>query len=273
MPYSEFESAAIKNKIAEEWDIEEMEKQHKLLSRTKGYWYLPFLPIPIVFVIDYIQRKYYSNSLGKLPFVGKGNTISNLGHFAIFFLCFIDDFGTAKGFQAKENLKFDQTGMHEGNPHVSVLLEKIHENYGVSHSTGLRWVFLYQQGLILFLRYFKQMSPLMRSSLYIFAAMKVYAGYGWWLLQPNDFSFFDLFYKDGEPTPNRMYRHLKIAMKESVDRRTREVGQQMFPREVQTDIHWPETMREQSAPMRRNLMSREEDTTRFYTKMLYLLFP
>ena len=91
-------------------------------------------------------------------------------------------------------------------------------------------------------------------------------------------------------------------MKESVVRRTQEVGQQMFPREVQTDIHWPETMREQSAPMissrwpatsieprsgygqeprpkqqgersRRKLMSREQDTTRFYTKLYYILFP
>ena len=170
-------------------------------------WWAPYVPIPAILVIDYLQRRYLWDIFGRMSaiVVGKGNQFGRFGYMAVVLLFFIDDFGTARGFQAED----DPQEMYEGNPHMSLLLDKSNELFGVTHST-MRVFFFEIQAIIFAIHKFSYATPYIRLWILLMGVSKAWGGYRWWFLEPNNFSFLELFYKGGRETPQRMF-HLRPA--------------------------------------------------------------
>ena len=189
----------------EEWDLPEY-----------NFLLAPFaLPIQVL-ISDFDKRvlgSWINKAYGK--FITKGNGLG-LWSWAIILLgFFIDDFGTSYGFQATEWTDPTQQFRYEGNIHYSQYCETMAKRFGLTESTSIRLMFLYNMVLVFLADYFGLVGPYLRATFIGTTIYKAYAGYGWWSVEPNSFSFIDNLYKPGKPTPWRKSEALMLRKQQT----------------------------------------------------------
>ena len=117
---------------------------------------------------------------------------------------FIDDAGTATGFQATEEPRL----AFEKNLVASRAIEWFVESgIAKTHSQAFLFMDLLLQASVLFW-HFRGVNKTQRIFMYITAINKTLAGYGWWTMKPNEYgltSYFHLLAGQGRATPERMF--------------------------------------------------------------------
>jgi hypothetical protein len=192
-----------------------MQEDYSLLESEKllSFPIVPLiLPLYIAFtqVDKYVFKHTVTNLTDKLFGAGGFGWYSGL---FVAFTFFIDDFGTSYGFQATEYEQYQTTGlfMAEANPQMSQYLEFMSTKFDLTESTGMRLMFAYNMLLISATQYFGFATSLFRAYVIGTGIMKAFAGYNWWLIEPNHTSFIDNLYKPLKHTPYRLNVRLMSA--------------------------------------------------------------
>ena len=160
---------------------------------------LIMIPV-IVFFFNIVNRwvaPYLPNFLKK-----NSNRLSGIELTIVLVGFFIDDYCTSIGMQAQES----PYQMVEGNPFMGALMQWwIKNGFAKTETAAHRLTFIVFFAEILLMQYFKFYTVSSKIYMLMTAMVKAWAGYGWCLLKPNDFTFSDwISFKDGRPTPERM---------------------------------------------------------------------
>ena len=121
---------------------------------------------------------------------------------AFVLLCFfIDDAGTAIGFQAEE----EPFNLYEANVLINAdIQDMIRRGWVTTETGGMRIIWMNNSLMVLLLHFMNWNTSFTRLWLYLAAVTKVAAGYMWWGLEPNYFTVTDfLTFKPGRATPKR----------------------------------------------------------------------
>ena len=176
---------------------------------------LPLLFIPTQIILSELDNRILGGFINKFlgKYVSKGSGLGVYSWAFILTTFFVDDFGTSMGLQAKEwtiQKNIDELKVHhEGNPHMSLLCEKMRKTFGLTESLTFRIMFLYHMATMYVANYFGLVGPYLRIMFNWTGFLKFLAGYRWWLVKPNDFSFWEnLFFEPGEYTPYRLSHEL-----------------------------------------------------------------
>ena len=166
--------------------------------------YQHFWLLPMWIGADYLLGRFvgFKGYTHRSPFdwlLGKG-TMGRWGLALVLVGHFIDDCGTAIGFQATE----EPQGAFEGGAQARKDIANVMKNGLASTETdAVRFFYLVNLGSHLLFYYLGWYSSFTRYLMYSGAVLKAYAGYGWWSIKPNKFGILDLFFGQSRPTPRR----------------------------------------------------------------------
>ena len=177
---------------------------NELIDSPAGYWSPLNIPITLIAAGWYPlgpAKDFFATLMGPQKSMGWKTWLLILTSF------FVDDVGTAVGFQGDE-----KNQISEGNMVLSSYFAKLVYKWKIfeSETAAFRFHTFSSLAIIFIFDRLKMMGPFPRLFIIMMCIMKPIAGYAWWTVE-NDYSVLDYFlFKKTKQTPYKLSQNLNL---------------------------------------------------------------